>query len=287
MRILMTICLTSVVAGCVSGQADRGPATLEERYSSLSGGARTPPTRGAATDLVADLKTVPTRRGPILVARTAGARTTRVELGGGRFAAAGAIDVSAAPTEALLREIEQPPTEASVSSALRKRFPTMAMKVVAEPRRNAYGSYGMAVGVASNGMRCAFGWQWIEPGTSLDRAASLRAQLCSSTLTLDDLAGLLDGLSLTPRAVAELRGQPRRDQATTSRRMAERRAGATVSQSRPVAEPDMPAVDRRVVRAPVLEAPQQRAPELDLPPQALRGPASSAGRTSLPIRRDL
>lgn len=94
------------------------------------------------------------------------------------------------------------PSEAGIRAELKARFPGTAMQVVGQPRRNAYGPFGLAVGRAEGGARCLYAWQWIGSlsGSAAARdPVSLRVRLCRSDLTLDQLAALVEGIRLEPR----------------------------------------------------------------------------------------
>jgi len=85
------------------------------------------------------------------------------------------------------------PSEASIQSQLSTQFPKTEMKVVTTPRSNALGRYGLAVGTASDGKRCAYFWQWTDDPTKLQSLPgalelSLRIRMCTTTKTLDQLA---------------------------------------------------------------------------------------------------
>jgi hypothetical protein len=97
----------------------------------------------------------------------------------------------------------QKPTESGIRDELAARFPNMEMIVVARPRSNAYGIYGLAVGKSASGASCIYAWQWADtseaqPASDSFDALSLRITLCRTGVTLDALAADLDRLHVGP-----------------------------------------------------------------------------------------
>jgi hypothetical protein len=90
------------------------------------------------------------------------------------------------------------PTEAGIKTVLAADFPRMQMRIVNTPRSNEYGIYGLATGQWDNGVRCIYAWQWIDPlKTARDSMlVSLRIRICRSNMTLDQLAGIVDGIKI-------------------------------------------------------------------------------------------
>jgi hypothetical protein len=101
------------------------------------------------------------------------------------------------------------PTEAGIRAEILARFPSVPMKIVLKPRDNALGTFGLAIGVRSDGARCIFSWQWIEDiresaGNRSGFAkmvghsapASVRAAMCRRDMTLDALATVVESFSL-------------------------------------------------------------------------------------------
>ena len=135
------------------------------------------------------------------------------------------------------------PTEAGIKAEIAARFPGAAMQVVTQPRGNAYGPYGLAVGRQRSGARCIFAWQWIDnvnaapaggarPQGIFSMAgqatpASVRVRLCRSDATLDQLAAHMDQMTvdLTRRSAVS---EPLEGVARAS----DRSEGATQSQPR-------------------------------------------------------
>jgi hypothetical protein len=75
------------------------------------------------------------------------------------------------------------------------------MRVVETPRHNAFGPYGLAVGVTRGGLRCVYAWQWLDGrdrlvAERLGGSATWRARLCRRDTTLDQIAAALDGLDI-------------------------------------------------------------------------------------------
>src|SRR5947209_14635155 len=101
------------------------------------------------------------------------------------------------------------PTEAGIRSEILSRYPGVPMKIVLKPKENGLGTFGLAVGVRSDGARCVFAWQWVDDirdsggksGFSKMMArstpASVRVAMCRRDLTLDTLATLVESLSLS------------------------------------------------------------------------------------------
>ena len=93
------------------------------------------------------------------------------------------------------------PSEAGIKAELAEAFPSRAFRIVPEPRRNAYGPYGMAVLAGADGMRCVYAWQWLDADDrrareALGGAASWRARICSRSQTLDEIAAGLDRIAV-------------------------------------------------------------------------------------------
>ncbi|GAC1328652.1 MAG: hypothetical protein NVSMB26_04170 [Beijerinckiaceae bacterium] len=103
------------------------------------------------------------------------------------------------------------PTEAGIRSEILSRFPSVPMKVVLQPRRNALGTFGLAIGARGDGARCIYAWQWVDDirdaagagRSSLSRMmghstpASIRVSMCRRDATLDTLAMQVESLSLS------------------------------------------------------------------------------------------
>lgn len=91
------------------------------------------------------------------------------------------------------------PTESAIRSEIGRAFPHVAMQVADRQSSNTYGSYGLALGRASDKVRCVYMWQWID-ATSLPPDVpgpmSIRVRLCKPDTTFDALAALLDRLTI-------------------------------------------------------------------------------------------
>lgn len=140
------------------------------------------------------------------------------------------------------------PSEAGVKAELAAAFPGRQFRISPQPRRNAFGLYGLAVSAGPDGQRCVYAWQWLDGddrrvGGALGGAASWRARICRRTQTLDEIAAALDqiALGLAPEAAAS-----------------------------PSVAPPEPVRERHARPAPASR--QARAPNA---PSALRTPASS------------
>jgi hypothetical protein len=105
------------------------------------------------------------------------------------------------------------PSERGVRNEILARFPDVRMGIVTRAMRNAYGPFGLAIGKHSDGARCIFAWQWIDDvrdvssgqsgfsrfGSLLSRRVSpvsIRIRLCRGDQTVDQMAGLIEGLRL-------------------------------------------------------------------------------------------
>ncbi|MFO1149160.1 MAG: cellulose biosynthesis protein BcsN [Alsobacter sp.] len=109
------------------------------------------------------------------------------------------------------------PSRAGIAAELAAAFPDGAMRIVEDPLYNAYGPFGMAVGL-SEGRTCAYGWQWIADQPRLRQppgsAVSWRVTLCRKDATPGQLAALLKQVAVKPIGAA----QPARPAAVRSAR---------------------------------------------------------------------
>jgi len=129
------------------------------------------------------------------------------------------IDIRAQPAGSG-REGEIPmgrPTEEGVRQELSLRFPTTRMRIIAKPLRNDLGPFGLAVGPAPGGGRCAFAWQWVDDlravarpdaaATTIVRGdeipASIRLRLCRKGVTEQQFADWFSRLRATESANVE------------------------------------------------------------------------------------
>ena len=132
----------------------------------------------------------------------------------------------------------RPPSEAAIRREITQRYPGLDMRILTQPRRNALGVFGLAVGKAKSGARCAFAWQWVEDfGQTDDRSffarggaptpASIRIHLCRSDATVDDLAAAIEGLTRAAPATLAAALDPARRPALAPARDSARVAAAT------------------------------------------------------------
>ncbi len=129
-----------------------------------------------------------------------------------------------------------PPSEAGVKREILARYPKVPMRIVTQPRQNALGVFGLAIGRAPSGARCVFAWQWVDDihrgansdsgfsilgkrfggSTTAGAPASIRVHLCRKDATVDDLAATVEGMTLAaPAIVARALDPARRVEATT------------------------------------------------------------------------
>lgn len=187
------------------------------------------------------------------------------------------------------------PTQAGIRSEIASAYPNQPMRVVETPRHNAFGPYGLAVGVTQGGLRCVYAWQWLDGrdrlvAERLGGSATWRARLCRRDTTLDQIAAALDGLDIgaVPGRGGPL--EPRVVRGPQADAPKPNRAGKALPERSPSTDP---AVDMTTIRpgsgrylAPVANAPvpasmpsEGSRPALDgsLPAEAYRGPTQRAG----------
>ncbi|MCX7899324.1 MAG: cellulose biosynthesis protein BcsN, partial [Methylocystis sp.] len=92
------------------------------------------------------------------------------------------------------------------------RFKGVPMRIVGRPMTNALGPFGLAIGAGPGGLRCAYAWQWLDNFTAAargerstffnsgDMPASIRMRVCRRGLTVDQLAGWYEQLTVTDMA---------------------------------------------------------------------------------------
>lgn len=93
------------------------------------------------------------------------------------------------------------PSEAGIKAEIAEGFPSQRFTIMPEPRRNAYGPYGLAVLTGADGMRCVYAWQWLDADDrrvreALGGSASWRARICRKLQTLDEIAAVLDAITI-------------------------------------------------------------------------------------------
>lgn len=209
-RVLLAASLAVPAAACTGSVGSRqhaaSPAPLETYVSQPAASAPAPGHASAVAMLPSGAGAIAQVRerayqngfGQEIAFRDGGKGLNRVEI------TVAAQAGSAGPNPAPMAK----PSEAGVKAEIAARFPGVPMQVVAQPRANAYGPYGLAVGRPSGAVRCLYAWQWIDnlrsaPGAAgAGQAASVRVRLCRSDATLDQLASHVDQLAidLTRRA---------------------------------------------------------------------------------------
>lgn len=189
------------------------------------------------------------------------------------------------------------PSRAGIRADLRERFPDVAMEVVTQPVRNAYGPYGLATGARADGLHCLYAWQWIAAGHAglpeRDTEVSLRVALCRRGAGAGGLKAMIDDLRIAPAGVAArpvpeaLAQHPRLDAGTEGRRLAGRGVRMRGPAAGPVAAPASAPAAR-------LSAPKFSSPRLpastaiagildpDIPARAYRGPEFPGQRPVAP-----
>jgi hypothetical protein len=195
------------------------------------------------------------------------------------------------------------PSQLGIEGEIAVRFPGQVMRVLASPRRNAYGPVGMAVGAD-----CLYAWQWFERSragprpqaqyslfgplsepTAGRRALSLRIRLCrTARASLNDLIGAVERMVITLPTGNGLVGvaPPLVRSAPPVRRAARRVAPApeaarsappepartTAPRQAPPAEPPA-APPRALVPPPPQPSPPEAGPAASTPPAAGAGGA--------------
>ncbi len=140
-----------------------------------------------------------------------------------------------------------PPSQDSIRREIVARYPKFEMRIVTQPRQNALGVFGLAIGRAAGGGRCIFAWQWVDdirnPGRKSSGSffsskftgeagatpASIRIHLCRKDATVDDLAATVEGLTLASPSVVERALDPRRATPTVSARSGQTQVAAAAS----------------------------------------------------------
>ncbi|MFN3892952.1 MAG: cellulose biosynthesis protein BcsN [Beijerinckiaceae bacterium] len=116
------------------------------------------------------------------------------------------------------------PSQRGVATEAQARFPGMKMHVVMRPMSNMFGPFGLAIGRRGE-ERCVFAWQWVDDLRSSANGsrsafasmlsggaapASVRLRMCSTTMTLDQMASFMEGLRAMPAAVEQVVRMDRR-----------------------------------------------------------------------------
>lgn len=101
------------------------------------------------------------------------------------------------------------PTQDAVRREILARFPGTPMRIVGRPMQNGLGSFGLAIGAGTGGLRCAFAWQWVDDLRNVKgsksffnkgMAASIRMRLCRAGVTADQLASWFEQLDISNAA---------------------------------------------------------------------------------------
>ena len=143
------------------------------------------------------------------------------------------------------------PSQDGIRREIIARYPKVEMRIVTQPRQNALGVFGLAIGRASGGARCIFAWQWVDDirrggaagnsGISILGArfgggaseggvpASIRVHMCRKDATVDDLAATVEGLTLAAPSVIAQALDPSRRVASTVPARAEGRSTVVAS----------------------------------------------------------
>lgn len=187
------------------------------------------------------------------------------------------------------------PSEAGIRSEIAAAFPNQPMRVVETPRHNAFGPYGLAVGVTQGGVRCVYAWQWLDGrdrlvAARLGGSATWRTRLCRRDATLDQIAAALDELFI---GVAPARAGALESPVIRGPQADAPKPKRTVKGVPDRSPPTEPVSDITTIRpgsgrylAPVANAPapassssEAARPALDgsLPAEAYRGPTQRSG----------
>lgn len=194
------------------------------------------------------------------------------------------------------------PSEAGIKAEIAAAFPGRTLRIVPQPRRNAYGPYGLAVSAGADGQRCVYAWQWLDrddkrAAEALGEATSWRARICRRRESLDEIAAALDQITLGARP--DLVAEPEPVRPAPAKVVRKRPAQPAVARPRaperqPVAALPAftPGGQRYLAEVPAgLRLPAGAngvQPVLDqsLPAEAYRGPAQHAGQTPRPVLRE-
>ena len=180
------------------------------------------------------------------------------------------------------------PSEAGIKAEIAEAFPSRRFTIVREPRRNAYGPYGLAVLTHADGMRCVYAWQWLDSDDrrvreALGGTASWRARICSRSETFDEIATALDRITIgeqssmtsAPKAaVVPSKGRRRQPAKAPSPPVAREPAIASIGYSQG-GQRYLAAVSATHTHTrPSGESVEQTAFDRTLPAEAYRGPTS-------------
>lgn len=269
--------LLFAVAGCSSNPVSSYLAS-SETTGSIEGPTR--PVRG--TDLATALASMPEPGGTPLTMRekfySNGVRQEIVlagdKAGFGENVLSIAVQSAAPAAGARDKAPVYRPSESGIKSEIVSRYPQIDMQILTQPRRNALGPIGLAIGRHASGARCVFAWQWIDdirnPGASSstlgklgslgssDQPALIRVHMCRKDATVDDLAAAVEGLTLAPQPVIDRVLDGSRASATVSTRPAGGGLGGTVVASEGSLESALTTAVRSKVQVASSGAPRQR-----------------------------
>jgi hypothetical protein len=219
-RAAMALSVVAALAGCSSAPSYIAQADITQSIGPTS---QVQPARGADFSLA--LAQMPEPGGTVTDIReqfySNGVRQ-EISLGGsvasfGQNKLTVAVQTASSTTGAKNLQIWRP-AEAGIKQEILARYPQLDMQILTQPRHNALGTFGLAIGRNANGVRCIFAWQWIDdinnPGASSTlsqlgslgssaQPVSLRINLCRKDATVDDLAMAAEGLALAPRAIVD------------------------------------------------------------------------------------
>jgi hypothetical protein len=194
------------------------------------------------------------------------------------------------------------PSEAGIRAEIASAFPGRTLRIVPQPRLNAYGPYGLAVSAGADGQRCVYAWQWLQRedrrvAEALGGAASWRARICRKTQSLDEIAAGLDQIAIGPEpgavvALAPVAPAPARTVRARPVRTATPIVKTRPAEARPTAPGLAPGGQRYLAAVPATPllpagtAGLQTALDQSLPAEAYRGPAARAVQAPRPVSYD-
>lgn len=283
MRLLLVLPLAATISGCVSmpspssfmarsdiSRAPTIPVVRETTTASIEPVERASNPAAEEAMRLATMK-LPAQAGAILKVRekhfSNGTRQEIILDAGKGVYGENVIDVSIRTAEPRERDFEPlrigPPSQSGIRNEILSRFPDMQMNIVTRPMRNTFGPFGLAIGRHAAGYRCVFAWQWFDElregahgasnftklGAYMSNkslATSVRIRLCRSDLTVDQIAGLIEGLQAGPIPAIERI-------ARMDRRQIESGGGEIVSANglrrRPLLQPVGPSLEAALSRA--------------------------------------
>jgi len=171
------------------------------------------------------------------------------------------------------------PTEAGIRHEILSRFPQTPMRIVGRPMHNAFGPFGLAVGAAEDGTRCAYAWQWVDDiravkaskaGPAPERnffaaagretPASIRMRICRKGVSADALAEWFSHLELTDMANIDRAAAAAREEARTSMATPVGIHAHKVAQHSDIIDPSRESLENALPRKPKVAAAAAPAP---------------------------